>query len=176
MKQGKAANPQEVERWIREYGNEILRIAYLYVKDYQIAEDVFQEVFLKACQGFQGFREESSVKTWLIRITINTCKDYLKSAWKRHVERMSEETEQIPAGTDTYEQVEKRLDLRAVEQAVHSLPEPYKDVILCCFYRELSLEETAKQLCLPVGTVKSRLSRAKEKLKQLMKGGNAFDE
>ncbi|MGN0505615.1 MAG: sigma-70 family RNA polymerase sigma factor [Lachnospiraceae bacterium] len=174
MKQQKTASPPEVECWMREYGNEILRIAYLYVGDYQTAEDIFQEVFLKAYQGYAGFEGKSSVKTWLIRITINSCKDYLKSAWNRRVEMMSEETEQSLHSPDAYEQVEQKIDLKAVQDAVLSLPEQYKEVILCFFYQELSLEETAQVLSVPVGTVKSRLSRAKDKLKMLMKGGGGL--
>lgn len=172
MKQREMASPLEVERWMREYGNEILRIAYLYVGDVQIAEDIFQEVFLKAYQGFADFQGKSSVKTWLVRIAINSCKDYLKSAWKRRVTPMDEAMEQSLRGPDVYEQAEQRADAKKVREAVFSLPEQYREVIVCFFYQELSLEETAQVLRIPVGTVKSRLSRAKKKLKVLLGGGD----
>lgn len=171
MKQQEMASPLEVERWMREYGTEILRIAYLYVGDIQAAEDIFQEVFLKAYQGFADFQGKSSVKTWLIRIAINSCKDYLKSAWKRRVTSIDEATAQSLCGPDAYEWAERKADAGKVREAVLSLPERYREVIVCFFYQELSLEETAQALHIPVGTVKSRLSRAKEKLKVLLKGG-----
>ncbi len=171
MKRQETLPPLEVEKWMREYGTEILRIAYLYVGDIQIAEDIFQEVFLKAYQGFADFQEKSSVKTWLIRIAINSCKDYLKSAWKRRVTPMDEATEQSLRSPDAYEQVEQEADAEKVREAVFSLPEQYREVIVCFFYQELSLEETAQALHIPVGTVKSRLSRAKEKLKVVLGGG-----
>lgn len=171
MKRQETLSPLEVEKWMREYGTEILRIAYLYVGDIQIAEDIFQEVFLKAYQGFADFQGKSSVKTWLIRIAINSCKDYLKSAWKRRVAPMDEATEQSLRSPDAYEQVEQEADAEKVREAVFSLPEQYREVIVCFFYQELSLEETAQALHIPVGTVKSRLSRAKEKLKVVLGGG-----
>lgn len=171
MKRQETASPAEVECWMREYGNEILRIAYLYVGDLQAAEDIFQEVFLKAYQGFAEFQGKSSVKTWLIRIAINSCKDYLKSAWKRRVTPMDEAVEQSLRTPDVYEQAEQRADAKKVRETVLSLPEQYREVIVCFFYQELSLEETAQTLHIPLGTVKSRLSRAKEKLKVLLRGG-----
>lgn len=171
MERQEMASPLEVERWMREYGTEILRIAYLYVGDFQTAEDIFQEVFLKAYQSFADFKGKSSVKTWLIRIAINSCKDYLKSAWKRRVAPMDEAMEQSLCSPDVYEQTERKVDAGKVREAVFLLPEQYREVIICFFYQELSLEETAQALHLPTGTVKSRLSRAKERLKALLKGG-----
>ncbi|HBT63034.1 MAG TPA: hypothetical protein DEB10_00025 [Ruminococcaceae bacterium] len=70
---------------IDEYGSSVLNTAYLYLNDKQLAEDVFQEVFLKAYLKMDTFEFRSSVKTWLIRITINQCKDAIKSAYKRKV-------------------------------------------------------------------------------------------
>lgn len=168
-------SPPNVEQWMREYGNEILRIIYLYVGDFHTAEDIFQEVFLKAYQKYEGFREESSIKTWLTRIAINASKDYLKSAWKRHVEPISEELEQTLSTADEYEAVEEKIDGSKLKQAVMELPERYREVILCFFYQELSLEETAAALQVPIGTVKSRLSRAKEQLKMKQKGGQGIE-
>lgn len=161
----KTVSPPDLEQWMREYGNEVLRMIYLYIGDFHTAEDIFQEVFLKAYQKYGEFREECSIKTWLIRIAINASKDYLKSAWKKHVEPSSEELEQTLSATDEYEAVEEQVDGNQLKQAVMALPEHYREVIVCFFYQELSLEETAKALNLPVGTVKSRLSRAKEQLK-----------
>lgn len=168
------ASPEEVERWMREFGTELLQVIYLYLGDYHTAEDVFQEVFCKAYRSYGSFRGESSVKTWLLRIAINACKDYRKSAWRRRVLPISEELEQTLSAADEYEQVEQRVDAEKVTEAVQALPKHYKEVVLCCCYQELSLEETAKLLGLPVGTVKSRLSRARELLRK-QKGGIGFE-
>ena len=75
----------DLESLMRTYGNDVLRMAYSYVKDYDTAEDIFQEVFIKVNANLAAFRGESSIKTWLLRITVNACKDYLKSAYSRRV-------------------------------------------------------------------------------------------
>ncbi|HCM12115.1 MAG TPA: hypothetical protein DHW85_02920, partial [Lachnospiraceae bacterium] len=91
----------DIENLIRQYGNDVLRTAYMYVKDSHTAEDIFQEVFIKVNQKLSTFEGNSSIKTWIIRITINTCKDYLKSAWNRRVIPMMEyQEDQIISDTD----------------------------------------------------------------------------
>ena len=80
----------DIETLMRQYGNDVLRTAYMYVKDVHTAEDIFQDVFIKVNQKLSTFEGNSSIKTWIIRITINTCKDYLKSAWNRRVVPMME--------------------------------------------------------------------------------------
>ena len=85
----------DLESMMRTYGNDVLRTAYMYVKDIHTAEDIFQEVFIKADRNKEGFRGESSVKTWLIRITVNACKDYLKSAYNRRVTPLQEFQENV---------------------------------------------------------------------------------
>lgn len=70
---------------IDEYGTEILRLCYLYLKDYQLAEDACQDTFLKVYSNFHNFNRLSTEKTWITRICINTCKNYLRNPWKRKV-------------------------------------------------------------------------------------------
>jgi RNA polymerase sigma-70 factor (ECF subfamily) len=67
----------EIERLINTYGNDVLRTSYLYLKDKQMAEDAFQEVFIKIYKKFDSFEGRSSEKTWIISITINHCKNIL---------------------------------------------------------------------------------------------------
>ena len=78
-------NNDIIENLISLYGNDVLRIATAYTRNPTISEDIFQEVFIKVAKNLHRFRGESSEKTWIIRITINTCKDYLKSAWNKKV-------------------------------------------------------------------------------------------
>ncbi len=163
-------NGYEIEELMRTYGNDVLRTAYLYVKDLHIAEDIFQDVFIKVNNHLHTFQGNSSIKTWIIRITINTCKDYLKSAYHRKMVPMEEFIEDSIVSESEFDAVEREETIHTVKEAVMALPEHYRLVILCVYYEELSMDETAKALELPVGTVKSRLARAKEKLKELMEG------
>jgi len=157
-----------LESMMRTYGNDVLRTAYMYVKDIHTAEDIFQEVFIKADRNKEGFRGESSVKTWLIRITVNACKDYLKSAYNRRVTPLQEFQENALMSENDFDGIERKETQQEVRNAVMSLPEAHRDVVLCVYFQGMTVPEAAKALGLAEGTVKSRLSRAKDKLKQLL--------
>lgn len=159
-----------IESLMREYGNDVLRTAYAYVKDKYAAEDIFQETFVKAYKNLEDFREESGVKTWLIRITINTCKDYLKNAYNRRVVPMLEFEEDSLVAEDEYEKVENQDRNDMIKKVVMGLPDNYREVIICVYYREMSVADTAAQLGIAEGTVKSRLARAREQLKNKLEG------
>ncbi len=155
-----------LEELMREYGNDVLRMAYLYVKDIHTAEDIFQEVFLKVNQKLDTYEGRSSVKTWLLSITMNTCKDFLKSAYQKRVVPMFDYLEEGEGGEDNFDRIEQRETARTVREAVQELPQPCRDVVICVYFREMGMEETARELGIGTGTVKSRLYRAKEKLRQ----------
>ena len=158
---------QVVERLIEDYGQEVYRIAYFYIKDLQLAEDVFQEVFYKVMKNYHKFQHQSSEKTWLTRITINTCKDLLRTNWIKRVTTFS--TWQDPQSD--YEapfDIEKQEEYQELYQMIQKLPTKYKDVILLFYYKELSYEEISQILGIPEGTVRSRLARARTKLKKMI--------
>ncbi|CUM85456.1 MULTISPECIES: RNA polymerase sigma factor [Turicibacter] len=157
-----------VERLIEDYGQDVLKIAYLYVKDQQLAEDIFQEVFYKVMKNYHKFEHLSSEKTWLIRITINTCKDLLRTSWLRRVTTFGTLEEQNQT------QYEQPFDMTQSEsnnelyEMIMKLPQRYKEVILLFYYEDFSYDEMAKILNIPKGTVQSRLARGREKLKKMM--------
>ncbi|MFT4145115.1 MAG: sigma-70 family RNA polymerase sigma factor [Mobilitalea sp.] len=160
----------DIENLMREYGNDVLRTAYMYVKDIHTAEDIFQDVFIKVSQKISTFEGNSSIKTWIIRITINTCKDYLKSAYSRRVVPMMEYQEDAIVSESDYDEVENKDTKDLVRQSILSLPAKYKDVVLCVYYQDMTLAEAANVLNIAEGTAKSRLSRARQKLKSLLEG------
>lgn len=160
----------DIETLMRQYGNDVLRTAYMYVKDLHTAEDIFQDVFIKVSQKLSTFEGNSSIKTWIIRITINTCKDYLKSAYSRRVVPMMEYQEDSIVSETDYDEIENRDTKELIKKSVLSLPSKYKDLILCVYYQDMTLTEAAKVLNIAEGTAKSRLSRARQKLKSLLEG------
>lgn len=159
-----------LEELIHEYGNDVLRTAYLYINDMQAAEDIFQEVFIKINQSVKGFNGRSSIKTWIIRITINMCKDYLKSAYHRRVVPILDFKEDQIVSEDSYDDILKASEAETVRKVVQELPSQYKEVVICVYYQEMSMKEAAKVLKIPEGTVKTRLLRAKERLKKSLEG------
>lgn len=160
----------DIETLMRQYGNDVLRTAYMYVKDSHLAEDIFQDVFIKVNQKLSTFQGGSSIKTWIIRITINTSKDYLKSAWNQRVTPLTEYQENTMAGEDDFTAVEQQEENRMIRQEIMKLPDKYKDILLCVYYHDMTICEAAKLLRIAEGTAKSRLSRAKEKLKFSLEG------
>jgi RNA polymerase sigma-70 factor, ECF subfamily len=160
----------DIESLIRQYGNDVLRTAYMYVRDIHSAEDIFQDVFIKVNQKLSTFEGNSSIKTWIIRITINTCKDYLKSAWNRRVVPMMEYQEDSIVSETDYDDVEKQDTKELIKKSVLSLPAKYKDVVLCVYFQDMTITEAANALNIAEGTAKSRLSRARQKLKSLLEG------
>ena len=160
----------DIETLMREHGNDVLRTAYSYVKDKFAAEDIFQEVFIKVFKNLDTFRDESNIKTWIIRITINPAKDFLKSAYNQKVVPMMEFKEDMITSENDFEEVENRDRDRVVKETVMSMPEGYREVLLCVYYHDMSVADTAKALDIAEGTVKSRLSRAREMMKNKLEG------
>ena len=160
---------------VAQYGNMVYRLAFAKLQNCHDADDIFQEVFIKVNANLAEFRGESSVKTWILRITVNACKDYLKSAYNRRVTMFSEEEEASIPTSDTTEEIERKQDGEQIRKALLLLPEKYREVLVCLYFEERSVAETAKVLGLSEGTVKSRLSRARDKFRVILerewKGG-----
>ncbi len=155
------------DRLVTEYQIPLIKMCFMYLRDMALAEDAVQETFLKIYKGLNSFREESSLKTWVMRIGMNTCRDMLRSAWHRHTDRSIRPEElQIPAETDPGNE-----EAEALGQAIMKLPSRYKDVILLYYYQDMSQEETAEALRTSVSSVSRRLKHARGKLRDILKGG-----
>jgi len=128
-------NNDIIEKLISLYGNDVLRIATAYTRNSTISEDIFQEVFIKVARNIEKFEKRSSEKTWIIRITINTCKDYLKSSWNKKVIPM----ESIDTNNVTYSEDEliKEENASLIIQEILKLPIKYKEVLLLYYYQDL---------------------------------------
>lgn len=161
---------KEIERLINVYGNDVLRTSYLYLKDMQRAEDAFQEVFIKIYKKYDSFKGESSEKTWIMSITINVCKDILKGAWLKRIflsdEIMPEEKYEDAADDAAIKLIENKM----LFNEVILLQPALKDVVILYYYQEFDTKEISKILNIAEGTVRSRLHRAREILKNKLKG------
>jgi RNA polymerase sigma-70 factor (ECF subfamily) len=157
-----------IELMMNEYGNTVLRTAYFYLGDKHLAEDISQEVFIRAFRNWSNFRGDSSVKTWLTTITINLCRDKwgLKSSSEEVTDPiLLQRTEQA----SVEEQVLERLNRTMVLKHVMNLPAQYHEVIYLYYYLELSTHEIADATSSPEGTVRGRLHRARALLAPYLK-------
>ena len=154
----------DMERIMNDYGTGLLRLCYLYLKDYQLAEDALQDTFVNVYQKYHTFRGLSSEKTWITSIAINVCKGYLLKASTRETPddfSMTAPREELL----TEDTVEGRAEGMALLHAVTSLPELYRKVVLLYYYSGFSTIEISKMLKTNNSTVKVRLMRAREMLR-----------
>ncbi|MBD8032972.1 sigma-70 family RNA polymerase sigma factor [Solibacillus merdavium] len=159
-----------LEKIMIEYGNELVRLAFSYVKDVETAKDLVQNTFIKCYKNIDSFRYDAHIKTWLYRITINECKDYLKSWNYKMVQVKSfinETAKSILPSTE--KKVIDKYNNEEIKDTIYSLPKVYREVVYLYYYDSLSTEEIANVLDIPVNTVKTRLRRAKHRLESMLK-------
>ena len=162
---------------VAKYQHKILNLVMRYVKDPSEALDVAQEAFLKAYRAAPSFRAESAFYTWLYRIAINTAKNYLVAARRRPtgVDLDFTDSEQFEALTklsdgDTPERLALTEEIgSAVDAAIQELPEELRTAILLREIEGMSYEEIAATMECPVGTVRSRIFRARESIEKRLR-------
>ena len=147
----------EIERVVNEYATMLLRVAYSQLNNRTEAEDAVQEVLLKYMEKAPVFQSEEHEKAWLLRVTVNHCKNHLASAWFR---KRADLDEGIPA-----------LDNEELEvvSAVAALPAKYRAVVHLYYFEGYSTKEIAEILHSRPNTVSSRLSRGRALLAKALK-------
>ena len=153
-----------IEELIDLYGNGILRLCILYLGDRHLAEDAFQETFIKAWKKWDGFRGECSVKTWLITIARRTCCSMRRSFWFRHMDRHVT-PEMLPDASQ-----EPDEDQQALTLAVMNLPLKLREAVILYYYQDMSVNEIAAALGVSQPSVSNRLKRARDKLRSILEG------
>lgn len=157
----------ELEETILRYQNMVYGLALARTGSPADADDVFQETFLAYYRAGKTFREEEHRKAWLLRTALNLSRRVTQSTYRRQVVPL-EEGEGI---TEPFREPEENR----VWQALQSLPEEYRLPLYLFYFEELPTGQIAKALSLRPGAVRMRLSRGREKLRELLKG-DYFDE
>ena len=156
---------QEVNRAIERYADTVRRLCMIHLKNYADTEDIFQTVFLKYVLSSVSFENEEHEKAWLIRVTINACRDLLKSFFRSRTVPLDELIEQ-PA--------ELPPDHREVLEAVLSLPQQYRDVVYLYYFEEYTAPQISRILGRNVNTVYTLLTRSKKALREKL-GGDDYE-
>lgn len=145
----------------------VYRLCCWLVNDRTAAEDITQEVFLKVYKHLSAFRGDSRIETWLYRIAVNESKRYLRSGVFR--KRFFASQANRVACADIEKEVMRKDEQAALSRLIDTLPFRHKQVLILHYYEELRVETIAEILGITPGAVYTRLHRAREKLKALMR-------
>jgi len=169
----------DIRSMMENYGEDVWNYAFFLTRDAHLADDIAQETFIKAYRRFHTYRRESSLRTWLLRITRNTAFTYKNKAFLKRVILLDSRStryagslemqmrEMVPSAESAAMANETEIELWS---AIMKLPRKYRDPLLLRLHYQMSMEEIADILGVSVGTVKSRLHRAKQKAANLLKG------
>ena len=180
----KRGDPDAFGQLVLAHQDKVYSLAFHLVRDREEAADLAQEAFLKAWRNLESFQGESSFSTWMHRLTTNVCLDYLrKQNRRRQVEPVvsldDEEsgwTEPADPGQDPQAAVEAREHREALNEGLEQLPEHHRRVLLLREVSGLSYQEIAQAMELDLGTVKSRIARARNQLRKILsQSGNLFE-
>ncbi len=146
-----------------KYYDSIYRLALSQTKNSDVADDVVQEVFLRYIRTDKPFESEEHIKAWLIRVTINCAKSHFMSSWFKKTAPLTEDLSfELPEQSDVY-------------YAVAELERKYRTVIHLFYFEDYSVKEIAKMLKMNESTVKSRLHRGRQLLKNMLEGSGEYE-
>lgn len=168
---GNALNPVDLLCRLRALSSQVKarrrrlhRLALSWCRDRSVADDLVQETFLKAIRHLNQLRDVGSLDAWLSNILFNNWRDYIRG--RRHADDIDELDDLEEFALDCEE--EKRDVIGRVHEAIDSLPPPQREVLALVDLHGYSYDEVAALLGIPVGTVNSRISRARETLRELL--------
>ncbi|MGL4913264.1 MAG: RNA polymerase sigma factor [Romboutsia sp.] len=148
---------------VAKHSRTCAKVAFSYLKNVSEAEDITQEVFLTLFESSKKFEDDEHLKAWLIRVTINKCKNHLKSSWFKNRNELPEDLAYMPK------------EESELLQAVLSLSSKYRIPIHLYYYEGYSIKEISEILEEPMATVGTRLARGRKKLKNLI-GGDDYEQ
>ena len=143
------------------YKNDIYRLAYSYTKNISDSDDITQNTFIKLYNHIDILNnQDQDIKKWLIKVTINECKTFLLSSWKKKIIAFTEKEENTLSTTlpDNY-----------LLEAILQLPKKYRTIIFLYYYENYKIKEISEILNISVTNIKTILSRARKKLKEILK-------
>ncbi len=165
-----AGHPDAWDEIIRQYGRRIFNIAFQFAADPAEAEDLTQEVFLKLYQNLRSYRGDVPLVGWTLRLSRNLCIDHFRhSRGENRLSRLPEVMlERVASSSDPHAEALRRQELDQIYRALEEMPEDLAEILVLRDLQELSYDEVATALDLPMGTVKSRLNRARHELTQIV--------
>lgn len=155
---------------VQRYQDRVLRVLYLLIGNTEDAQDVAQESFIRAYRYMRAFRGDCGFPTWLHRIAINTAHNWMRENYRRRAQTVALEDWKHDAGKDPADALLAKQSQMEMQSALASLPPHYREAVVLRHYDDLSYEEIAQVQQVPVGTVRSRLSKARMLLHKYLAG------
>lgn len=168
LERAKQGDPVAFQELVRPHIPKLRRLAYTYCRNWDEADDVAQDSLLKAYRSFHTYEARSAISTWLYSVTRSVCNDWYR---RKRSSRATDTTELSPEQSDTADTqeylLEQKSEVERLWQAIHTLPEEFRVPLVLSDVEGLAYEEIARMESIPIGTVRSRLSRARRKLSDL---------
>ena len=153
-------NEERIPRLVNTYQLSLRRMCCIWLRDASLDEDAVQEAFIKAYKALPDFRGECSERTWLMRITLNVCRNMKRGGWFRHVDR-GVDIDHLPEASAPFAE---RDD--TIIQAIAALPLKYRELLLLYYFQDMKLGEISETLNISVSTVSRRLEAARQQLRR----------
>lgn len=161
------------------YRKAVYNSALYIAKNREDAEDIAQEVFLRLWRTLPSYRGDASLKTWVATLTKSCAIDYIRNRNKKSVSSLNDDEENreldvvdLDVSSNPEKSFERDERIKAVREAVKKLPEPIRETLVLREFHDMSYAEIAVALRVSEGTVKSRISRGREQIKEFLKNGN----
>lgn len=175
IKKASGGDMKSFDELVLRYSKRVMNTAYGMLSDYHDASDASQEVFLRVYKSLSSFKGDSAFSTWVYRITVNVCSDILRKRQKHSAVSLDKTDDDGAAVYDVpddnanpHENAEKAERIDAVRAAVAQLSDEYRTALTLYEFEGVSYESIAEIVKCPVGTVKSRINRAKKQLRKIL--------
>ncbi len=177
-----AGDQDSYTKLMKKYHDPVFSLVFKIIHDKEEIEDLVQETFIKAFSSLKSFNENYSFSTWIFKIASNNCIDFMR---KKKLKTLSinvtleqedgETTIEIPdTNYETDRNIIDEQRRRIIQDAINSLPEKYRVVIQMRHQEEKNYDEISEILCMPIGTVKAHIFRAREMLNKYLKDKRVF--
>jgi len=158
------------EQAVKKYTPRIYKMIYNMTKNYETTEDLTQDVFMNAWRGFKSFRGDASIYTWLYRIALNTVFKYRRQQARKG--KIVSIDDIVPPKTQNNPEkfLVNKKDRHIIKKTLYALPKKHQEILILRYYEDFDYLKISQTLGIPIGTVRSRLHRALNKLEELVRG------
>lgn len=157
-----------IEQIINDYDTQLRYLAYRYVRDWILVDDIMQDVYLKVFLKLDSFEGKSTLKSWLYRITVNQCLDYVRSKAMKSTVLTDNLEEYLTSPREFVEkEILERLEKETLQHTINSLPNDYKQTLSLYYFHDYSYKEIGDTLSKDITFVKNKLFRGRRLLRQV---------